>query len=130
MNAYLEGRTLIHNQAALTEIQAQRTIIVNTWEKLVAASVIGYVNSVISKIAPESTASVYHSWAEMRAFAMALQYNSYMQISMSDLTAIITDMGNAPPVTSDYANYTTILEGIKIKLQTAYSFSEVNMAAW
>ena len=130
MNAYLEGRTLIHNQEALTAIQAQRTIVVNTWEKLVAASVIGYINSVISKIAPESTASVYHSWAEMRAFAMALQYNSYMQISLTDLTSIITDMGNAPPATADYAAYTTKLQAMKTKLQTAYSFADINMTAW
>ena len=130
MGAYLEGRTLIHNQAALTSIQAQRTIVVNTWEKLVAASVIGYINSVIGKIAPESTASVYHSWAEMRAFAMALQYNSYMLISSSDLTSIITDMGNAPPAPADYATYTTKLQAMKTKLQSAYSFADANMAAW
>ena len=130
MNAYLEGRTLIHNQESLPDIQAQRDLVVNNWEKLVAASVIGYVNSVIGKIAPGSTASVYHSWAEMRAFAMALQYNSYMQIQMSDLEAIITDMGNAPPAPADYENYTTKLQGIKTKLQAAYNFADANMAAW
>ena len=130
MNAYLDGRTLIHNQGALPDIQTQRDIVVNTWEKLVAASVIGYINSVIGKIAPESTASVYHSWAEMRAFAMALQYNSYMEIEMSVLEEIITDMGNAPPVPSDYAAYTIKLQGIKTKLQAAYNFADANMAAW
>ncbi|GIS54016.1 hypothetical protein Ct9H90mP29_10580 [bacterium] len=37
MDAFLEGRTLITNQAPLEEILVQRDIILNTWEKVVAA---------------------------------------------------------------------------------------------
>ena len=46
MDAYLEGRTLITNQAPLEEILVQRDIILNTWEKVVAAVTIHYINAV------------------------------------------------------------------------------------
>ena len=129
MNAYLEGRTLIHNQAPLADILAQRDIVVNTWEQLVVASVIGYINSVISKMSSTPTQSIYHSWAEMRAFAMALQYNSF-STKTSDITTVVTNLGTAPPKPADYSTYKTILEGAKTTLQTAYGFNSTNMAAW
>ena len=74
--AYLAGRTLIHNEGALTAIQTERLNVVNAWEKMVASNVIHYANDVSDKITAGDV-SIIHAWAEMRAFAMALQYNSY-----------------------------------------------------
>ena len=129
MNAYLEGRTLIHNGAVLDDILAKRDEVVDTWERLVVASVIGYINSVIGKMSSTPTQSIYHSWAEMRAFAMALQYNSFSDHA-SVLLSAVTDMGIAPPAPSDYATYTTTLNSIKTSLQGAYNFADANMSAW
>ena len=44
MDAFLEGRTLITNQAPLEEILVQRDIILNTWEKVVAAVTVSYTH--------------------------------------------------------------------------------------
>ena len=126
MDAYLTGRALIANEGALTDIQAQRTIIVNAWEKIIAANIIHYANSVVSKI--DSNSSILHAWAEMRAFAMALQYNDYKLISDSVLSSIIEDMGDVPP--SDTSTYSTKLTSIVTALQTAYQFDDANIAAW
>ena len=49
-DSYLEGRALIYNQAPLDEILAQRDIILNEWEKVVAAVSIHYVNDVAADI--------------------------------------------------------------------------------
>ena len=129
MGAYLEGRTLIHNQGSIPDITAQRTIIVNAWEKMVVANIIHYANSVSSKITAGNV-SIIHAWAEMRAFAMALQYNQYKLISTADLTSIISDMGNTPPAAANWDSYKTTLSNIVSKLQTAYGFDDANIAAW
>ena len=50
-DAYLEGRTLIVNQAPLAEIIVQRDIIMETWEKVVAAVTQHYINDVAADIA-------------------------------------------------------------------------------
>jgi len=129
MSAYLEGRTLIHNQGSLTDIVAQRTIIVNAWEKMVAANIIHYANSVKETVSSGS-GSMVHAWAEMRAFAMALQYNQYKLISDADLASIITLMGTAPPASSTWTDYATSMNTVVSTLKSAYSFADVNVAAW
>ena len=131
MGAYIEGRTLIHNEGALDDITAQRLIIQNSWEKLVAANVIHYANDVASKI--ESGSGILHSWAEMRAFSMALQYNSAKLISDSVLSDVITLMGVTPPAEADYTTYQTTLtgtDGVVSKLQEAYMFEDTNVNNW
>ena len=93
MNAYLEGRTLITNQASLAEIKAQRDIIVMNWEKVVAANVVHYANDVIGLIegggadfdcSADSNCGKY--WAEMAAFVLSLQYNSHSDMTDAELT--------------------------------------------
>ena len=96
---------------------------------MVASNVIHYANAVSDKITAGNV-SIIHAWAEMRAFAMALQYNSYKIISDSVLSEVITLMGNAPPAASDWTAYQTSLTQILDKLQTAYSFDDANMSAW
>ena len=50
MNAYLEGRHLISTGGSDAEIGAQRAIIVNNWEKLLAANTIHYINDTVEAI--------------------------------------------------------------------------------
>ena len=108
MDAYLEGRTLITNQAPLEEILVQRDIILNTWEKVVAAVTIHYINDVNADMMAlypadstagplsELSADYNNHWAEMRAYALGLQYNDFKVISDADLEAVLTAMGTAP----------------------------------
>jgi len=146
-NAYLEGRTLITNEATAEEIYAQRTIIANNWEKVIAATVVHYVNDVYTDMTgllesgstadPLSAdcADLNKHWAEMRGFTIALQYNDFKLISDSQLNTIVDAMGDAPVHPSDGATAFGTYHGvnlatIKSTLQAAYGFSDSNMSGW
>ena len=147
MNAYLEGRTLIYNQAPLDEILVQRDIILNTWEKVVAAVTIHYVNDVAADMAAlypaDSTAGplsdmssdLNNHWGEMRGYANGLLYNDFKLISDNDLNTVLTTMGTSPvyPEDGEFAFYTyhgMLLTTVKSLLQAAYGFSDEHMANW
>ena len=146
-DAYLEGRTLIANQAELSEIIVQRDIIMNTWEKVVAAVTIHYVNDVAADMAalyladstagPSSdvSADLNNHWGEMRGYANGLLYNDFKVISDPSLATVLNTMGTAPvyPEAGSTAFYTyhgMLLTTVKNELQEAYGFSDANMDNW
>ena len=147
MDAYLEGRTLITNQAPLEEILVQRDIILNTWEKVVAAVTIHYINDVNADMMAlypadstagplsELSADYNNHWAEMRAYALGLQYNDFKVISDADLEAVLTAMGTAPVYPADgygayYGYHGGLVGTAKSLLQAAYGFDDEHMANW
>ena len=127
MGAYLEGRNLITTGASVAEVRAQATIIQNTWEKVIAANIVHYINSVMSDIETSSSDMNKH-WAEMRAFALCLQFNYNAMISASDLESMVTSMGTVPP--TDTSGYATTLETIKDMLASIYGFTANDLANW
>ena len=147
MNAYLEGRTLIYNQAPLDEILVQRDIILNTWEKVVAAVTIHYVNDVAADMAAlypadsnagplsDLSADLNNHWGEMRGYANGLLYNDFKVIDPSDLNTILTIMGTSPVYPEDgetvfYNYHEMLVTTVKSLLQNAYGFSDEHMANW
>ena len=147
MNAYLEGRTLIYNQAPLDEILVQRDIILNTWEKVVAAVTIHYINDVAADMAAlypadstagplsDLSADLNNHWGEMRGYANGLLYNDFKVISDDNLNTVLTTMGTSPvyPEDGEFAFYTyhgMLLTTVKSLLQAAYGFSDEHMANW
>ena len=147
MNAYLEGRTLIYNQAPLNEILVQRDIILSTWEKVVAAVTIHYVNDVAADMAAlypadsnagplsDLSADLNNHWGEMRGYANGLLYNDFKVISDSDLNTILTLMGTSPVYPEDgetvfYNYHEMLVTTVKSLLQNAYGFSDEHMANW
>ena len=147
MNAYLEGRTLIYNQAPLDEILVQRDIILNTWEKVVAAVTIHYVNDVAADMAAlypadsnagplsDLSADLNNHWGEMRGYANGLLYNDFKVISDSNLNTILTIMGTSPVYPEDgetvfYNYHEMLVTTVKSLLQNAYGFSDEHMANW
>ena len=147
MNAYLEGRTLIYNQAPLDEILVQRDIILNTWEKVVAAVTIHYVNDVAADMAAlypadsnagplsDLSADLNNHWGEMRGYANGLLYNDFKVISDSNLNTILTTMGTSPVYPEDgetvfYNYHEMLVTTVKSLLQNAYGFSDEHMANW
>ena len=147
MNAYLEGRTLIYNQAPLNEILVQRDIILSTWEKVVAAVTIHYVNDVAADMAAlypadsnagplsDLSADLNNHWGEMRGYANCLLYNDFKVISDSDLNTILTTMGTSPVYPEDgetvfYNYHEMLVTTVKSLLQNAYGFSDEHMANW
>ena len=151
-DAYLEGRTLIYNQAPLDEILVQRDIILNTWEKVVAAVSIHYINDTMSDLEaliaagdanlawdnlPESGDGYKYNihWAEMRAYAHGLIYNDFKLISDDDIATVFGYMGTAPAYNdgSDFSAMQTLHDNLALAkpiLQAAYGFSDAHMANW
>jgi len=152
MNAYLEGRTLIYNQAPLDEILVQRDIILNNWEKVVAAVSIHYINDTMSDlaalIAAADTSLAWDNlpsegdgykynihWAEMRAYAHGLIYNDFKLISDADIATALGYMGNAPAYNdgADFSAMQTLFDNLamaKDVLQAAYDFDADHMNNW
>ena len=147
-DAYLEGRTLITNQADLADILVQRDIVMNNWEKVVAAVTVHYVNDVVADIAglisagdvtispgSDATADYENHWGEMRGYANGLIYNDYKLISDSDLAEIFQVMGTYPVYPSDgnfdaMQAYHDALVGLRSVFTSAYGFSSANVAGW
>ena len=147
MNAYLEGRALIYNQVPLEEILVQRDIILENWEKVVAAVSIHYINDTMSDLAELITAgdssltymnvgnSYLAHWAEMRAYAHGLIYNDFKLISDPDIAAVFGYMGNAPVFNdgADFSGMQTLHDNLALAkdiLQAAYDFDDEHMANW
>ena len=146
MNAYLEGRTLITNQAPLSDILVQRDIILNTWEKVVAAVSIHYINDTMNDLAALITAAdtslawnnlpsegdgyKYNiHWAEMRAYCHGLIYNDFKVISDADIASVLDHMGTAPAYNdgADFSPMQTLHDNLAVAkniLKSAYSFDD------
>ena len=148
-DAYLEGRTLITNQADLADILVQRDIVMNTWEKVVAAVSIHYVNDVVADIAglisagdatvapgSDATADYENHWGEMRGYANGLLYNDFKLISDANLNRILQVMGTAPVYPSDgnfdamQAYHDSLVGEVRAIFKASYGFSDANLAGW
>ena len=152
MNAYLNGRTLIYNQAPIEDILVQRDLILTNWEKVVAAVSIHYINDTMSDLAALITAAdsslAYNNlpaegdgykylvhWAEMRAYAHGLIYNDFKAISDDNIATVFGYMGNAPAFNTgaDFSAMQTLHDNLALAkdvLKAAYSFDDEHMANW
>jgi len=148
-DSYLEGRTLIYNQAPLEEILVQRDIILNEWEKVVAAVSIHYVNDVAEDIAAiisagdttaapmsDATADYENHWGEMRGYTHGLMYNDFKVIPDDNLNRILGVMGTAPvyPENGDFsamqAYHDALVGEVRAIFKASYGFSDANVANW
>ena len=75
-DAFLKGRTLITNQGTVAEISQQRQLAANGMEKVIAATVVHYINDTLSDMsklgtADENRVNLNKHWAEMKGFTVA-----------------------------------------------------------
>ena len=138
-DAYLAGRTEITNEGTVAAISTHRQIAAEGMEKVIAATAVHYINDTLADMADIGTAdenAVNHNkhWAEMKAFTMALQYNSFGKISSADLEQLHTLMGDAPkydaPGTAAYDATVADLNAAAAIFQSVYGFSAGNVAGW
>jgi hypothetical protein len=148
-DAYVEGRTLITNQADLADILVQRDIVMNNWEKVVAAVSIHYVNDVVADIAgliaaadtaivagSDATADYENHWGEMRGYANGLLYNDFKAITDANLERILTVMGTAPvyPFSGNFdamqAYHDSLVGEVRAIFKASYGFSDSNVTGW
>ena len=138
-NAFLAGRTAITNQGTVAEISAHRQAAANGMEKVIAATVVHYINDTLSDMselgtADENIANLNKHWAEMKGYTVALQYNPFRLISDGQLAELHGIMGKAPiyekPGSNSYNTQVANYERAKDVLQAAYGFSNTNMDNW
>ena len=138
-DAFLAGRTAITNQGSVDEISTHRQAAAEGMEKVIAATVVHYINDTLSDMsdlgtADENIANLNKHWAEMKGYTVALQYNPFKLISDGQLRELHGIMGEAPkydaPGSSGYNTQVTNYERAKVVLQTAYGFSSENMKNW
>ena len=137
--AFLAGRTLIVNQGSVSEIAAQREAAANGMEKVIAATVVHYINDTLSDMAAlgtddENRVNLNKHWAEMKGFTVALQYSPFRLIGQGQLEELHGIMGQAPsyeaPGSDAYDGIVSSYMRAKDVLQEAYGFSADNMANW
>ena len=138
-DAFLAGRTAITNQGTVEEISQHRKAAANGMEKVIAATVVHYINDTLSDMsklgtAEENRANLNKHWAEMKGYTVALQYNPFKLITDGQLRELHGIMGTAPaypePNSSAYTTQLANYQRAKVVLQTAYGFSSANMANW
>ena len=138
-NAFLAGRTAITNQGSVAEISAHRQAASEGMEKVIAATVVHYINDTLSDMSQlgtpeENIANLNKHWAEMKGYTVALQYNPFKLISDGQLAELHGIMGEAPiydePGSNGYKTQVANYERAKAVMQAAYGFSNDNMANW
>ena len=138
-NAFLAGRTAITNQGSVAEISAHRQTAAEGMEKVIAATVVHYINDTLSDMsklgtAEENRANLNKHWAEMKGYTVALQYNPFRLINDGQLAELHGIMGEAPiydePGSNGYKTQVANYERAKTVMQAAYGFSNNNMANW
>ncbi len=138
-DAFLAGRTAITNQGSEEEIRTHQQAAAEGMEKVIAATVVHYINDTLSDMsnlgtADENRANLNKHWAEMKGYTVALQYNPFKLISDGQLRELHGIMGEAPkydaPGSSGYTTQVANYERAKVVLQTAYGFSSENMKNW
>ncbi len=138
-NAFLAGRTAITNQGTVAEISAHRQTAANGMEKVIAATVVHYINDTLSDMsalgtADENITNLNKHWAEMKGYTVALQYNPFRLITDGQLAELHGIMGKAPiyekPGSNVYNTQVANYKRAKDVLQAAYGFSNTNMDNW
>jgi hypothetical protein len=117
MNAFIKGRAAISNKDYVTR-DAQVVIIRDAWERVIAATIISYVNSTKSKITDDAIRN--HNLSEVKGFLMNFKYNPTKKMSNAEITELETLLG-----TNYYAVSISNLDQIKEKLSSTYNLETV-----
>ena len=126
-NAFIAGRAAIGRNDIAARDAAIATI-KEKWELLAAANAVHYFNSAIEDLENNNVASFYHHFSEGKAFLNTLKYNLDKTISIDDINAINTLLGNNPKASFENKDATTTaLEEANLKLQEVFGFTDPQM---
>ncbi len=147
-DALVAGRQIIVDAGAeitpdqLDALKVQRDIVVTTWEKCIAATVVHYINETLADMEKFGTAEYSFEdhaghWSELKGFSLGLQFNPKSPMNETtrfvDFHALVADA----PVLPDDAGGQTAIDAYKADLaaartiiQQAYGFSQANVDGW
>lgn len=90
MDAFLKGRAAISNVDSERR-DANRDVVVTTWEKVVAAKCISYLKGAKTNLS--DIATLHHNLSETHGFISAFKYNSSKKISDADIATLHSYIG-------------------------------------
>ncbi|WP_076417084.1 DUF4856 domain-containing protein [Colwellia sp. UCD-KL20] len=143
MEALITGRKVINDNAGveLSEDQfnaliEQRDLVVDGWERAIAATVIHYINDTHADLAKLGTddfnfADAAKHFSELKGFALGLQFNPHSPITDTQFEEFHTLIGDAPELDSaEVAAYQAKLIQARNILAAALSFNAENVESW
>lgn len=137
--AFLTGRALITAEGSQEDIAVQQVAAAEGMEKVIAATVVHYINDTLNDMAAYGTSSYNKTnhnkhWAEMKGYAIGLQTSSFKMIFDSQLRELADAMGTAPvyaePGSTAYNTAVADLQRARQVLQDAYGFSTADVENW
>lgn len=143
MEAFLAGRALINENVGMAlsteqmeELKGYRDVVVDGWERAIAATVVHYINDTHADLAKLGTddfnyADAAKHYSELKGFALGLQFNPYSKITDEQFAEIHTLIGDAPVLTAaDVAAYQADLIAARDIIEAALSFDSENVQNW
>ena len=135
IGAFLKGRELIRQRPVgyLNYVQAYAAIAIGTWERILAAVIIHYLNSTIKMMDAYGTPDylfVHHAkfWSEMKGFSLSFQFNPTSQLSSERFDEFHQLVGERPVLMEDKRAETYRDQLFKARqiLQEDFGFSEAH----
>lgn len=142
MESFLRGRAIITaakgplSAEQLAELRKERDRAISTWEKVVAASVVSYLNDVLQHMENFDTtrynfADHAKHWSEMKGLALGFQFNPRSPLSDDKFAELHARLGQAPVLPNQsaqaIAEYRQALLAAREILRVAYQFDPANM---
>lgn len=137
MTAFLTGRAIISqadgvlSDAQFADLLAQRDIALLGWEKSLAATCVHYVNDSVQDMEATDYDFVSHAkhFAELKGFALSLQFNPHSSLSDAQFTQLHTLLGTRAfvPGGADGDAHRAGLLGARALLAEAYGFDPSNL---
>lgn len=143
--ALINGRHIIWvnagaelSDADARALEAQRDVVVESWEKVFAATSIHYINETLAEMAETGTDDYSFTdhakvWGELKGFSLAFQFNPRSLLSDADFAAFHALLGDAPVVTADQTaldDYAADLLAARDILETSFGFAGANVESW
>ena len=137
--AFVTGRAIIAGEGDINQVAAQREIAAAGMEKVIAATVVHYINDTLADMsklgtADENLTDLNKHWAEMKGFTVALQYSPFKKVTDGNLAELHGIMGKSPsyakPGSAEYDQTVANYKRAKQVLQVACGFSAENVAKW
>lgn len=144
MEAFIEGRKIINDNAGVTltdaqmvSLIAQRDIVVDGWERAIASTVVHYINETHADLADFGSTEFNYvnaakHFSELKGFALGLQFNPYTKITDVQFQEIHDLIADKPVLDTveNVAAYQVDLITARDIIKSALSFDEENVQNW
>jgi hypothetical protein len=147
MQAFLNGRQIIdsyfpdnttNNSEFLVDLDIQKNMIIDQWEKTIAATAIHYINETAESVLYYGQVAIlnaeyFKDWSRAKGYLLALQFNPDTKIGYADYQELHNLLGAGPeldPNPRDLYKYAGKMNSTHTIFQSNYGFSTSNIQEW